>query len=68
MNISDLTHKSSGEIQVQTRLLLMGEPDLGLDSRAHIIASEIQIQTRPLLFGEPDPGLGCLAMVGNNKL
>ena len=46
----------------------MGEPDLGLDSRAHVIASEIQIPTGPLLLGESDLGLGCLAMVDNNKL
>ena len=46
----------------------MGEPDLGLDSRAHVIVSEIRILTRPLLLGKPDLGLGCLAMVCNNKL
>ena len=46
----------------------MGEPDLGLDSRAQVIASEIQIQTRPLLLGEPDQDLGCLAMAGIKKI
>ena len=46
----------------------MEGPDLGLDSRAHVIASEIQIQTRPLLLGEPDLDLGCLAMVCINKI